>query len=348
MPEKNKRLSASRIKTLQGCSWLYWAKYHLKLPDKTNTGALRGTICHLVLEMVLNKTRTKHYDEMVLAGTIKACPSVYRLVRKHAKALGDKHGFDLLDPEHMDLMDKMIVNAFNYDFFGKGHKSIKGEEEFLLENKDPEYRVLGYIDKSIEFKNNKYKIVDYKSSKSKFTDKELETNLQAMIYSLANKKKNNKAKSLVEFLFLKFARAASQTVEFSDDELLGLEYYLAEVYKLINNFTEQEAKNNFAAHQPHPKRGEGFKGPLMCGFAKHPGQLKKDGNPMWHCAYKFPFEYYVLTEEESGDILKSSLELADLPSAEKGQAVEKRHYAGCPSHKSVSTGKPDKDFDIFF
>lgn len=339
---KKRILSASRIKTLQSCGWLYWTKYHLKLPDKTNTGALRGTICHLALEMVLNKTRKEHYDQIVLAGTIKACPSVYKLVKKHAKALGEKHGFDLLDAEHMELMDKMIVNAFNYDFFGSGHEAVQGEKEFLLENEDPEYKIRGFIDKSIEYKNNKYKIVDYKSSKSKFTNHELEVNLQAMVYSLANKKQDEKAKSLVEFLFLRFARAASQIVEFTDDQLGGFEYYLAEVYRLINNFTEAEARKNFAANQPNPARGEGFKGPLMCGFAKEPGQLKKDGNLMWHCSHKFPFDYFVLTDEESGDILESSFDLSELSSPEAGQKTEKRHYDGCPCHKTSSS-----DNDIF-
>ena len=45
-------LSASRIKTAQSCSWLYWFKYILKAPDKSNDGAKRGTICHLVFELL--------------------------------------------------------------------------------------------------------------------------------------------------------------------------------------------------------------------------------------------------------------------------------------------------------
>lgn len=342
---KERVLSASRIKTLQGCSWQYWAKYHLKLPDKSNTGALRGTICHLVLEMILNKMRKDHFETMISSGSIKACPSVYRLVRKHAKALGDKHGFNLLDPEHMDLMDSMIINAFNYDFFGDGHKKIEGEEEFLLENEDPKYKVTGFIDKSIEFKNNKYKIVDYKSSKAKFVKGELDTNLQAMIYSLANKKKNPKAKSLVEFLFLKFSRAASQTVEFSDEELSGFEYFLAGVYHLINNFSEKEARSNFAADKKMPKKDEGFKGPLLCGFAKYPGQLKKDGNPMWHCSCKWEMNYFVLVDSESGSVLMSDMEKENLPLPEEGQIIEKRHYDGCPRHQ-VAPVVSDELMDI--
>ena len=52
---ENKPLSASRIKTLQTCSWQYWCKYHLKLPDKSNHGSLRGTICHAIFENLGNK-----------------------------------------------------------------------------------------------------------------------------------------------------------------------------------------------------------------------------------------------------------------------------------------------------
>lgn len=57
MPEPNTPLSASRIKTAQSCSWLYWCKYKLKLPDKSNEGAKRGSICHLVFEVLGVKGR---------------------------------------------------------------------------------------------------------------------------------------------------------------------------------------------------------------------------------------------------------------------------------------------------
>ena len=48
MSEPQTALSASRIKTAQSCSWLYWCKYKLKLPDTSNDGARRGSICHLI------------------------------------------------------------------------------------------------------------------------------------------------------------------------------------------------------------------------------------------------------------------------------------------------------------
>ncbi len=53
------KLSASRIKTLQSCTFLYWVKYHLKLPDQTNSGALRGTGTHSILEFLKKPKRKK-------------------------------------------------------------------------------------------------------------------------------------------------------------------------------------------------------------------------------------------------------------------------------------------------
>ena len=53
------KLSASRIKVAQTCSWQYWTRYILKLPDKSNDGAKRGTICHLVFECLGNPRHKK-------------------------------------------------------------------------------------------------------------------------------------------------------------------------------------------------------------------------------------------------------------------------------------------------
>ena len=63
MPKET--LSASKIKTLKSCSWLYWCKYHLKLPDKTNDGALKGEIVHLVFECLGKERHRKHYDNIL-------------------------------------------------------------------------------------------------------------------------------------------------------------------------------------------------------------------------------------------------------------------------------------------
>ena len=201
----NKPLSASRIKTLQMCSWQYWCKYHLKLPDTTNSGALRGSICHLILELLLKPRHKKHFDAILEKKTIKASKPVDKVVIKFLKANG------IYDDENYPLCDKMIYVALDHEFFGgEGGYIERPEEEFKIENESPEYNIYGFIDKPIQYKKDKtVRIVDYKTSKQKFKGEELESNIQAMMYSLAAKKLWPKMKRrIVEFLFLKFPKSA--------------------------------------------------------------------------------------------------------------------------------------------
>ena len=242
----------------------------------------------------------------------------------------------------------MIGVGLKNDFFGKGGKIEAPELEFLLENDDPPYKAKGYIDKPIKYRD-KVCIVDYKTSKNKFTELELESNLQAMTYILAAKKTLwPKAKKIsVNFLFLRFPDDPVQSIEFSSDQLNGFEYYLSHIYKIINNFSEKDASSNFAAHQPMPKKGEGFCGALNCGFAKYPGHKKKNGDPMWHCDFKFPYDYYALLDED-GTIIKTALTKQPLReavgvgwSSAKNCKIIKKHYEGCPAHVAQ-----EDDFDF--
>jgi ATP-dependent helicase/DNAse subunit B len=336
----NKFLSASRVKKLEDCSWAYWCNYEQSLPSTSNSGASRGTACHLILEMLLNKRHKHHFKKITEANNIQVSPSIVKLVEKSLK----RDGF--YSEENMDLCNEMILIGLNSDFFGgKGGKVISAEQEFKIESKSPEYKIRGFIDKPIRYsKEGTVKIVDYKTSKRKFQPSELDGNIQSMAYSLATKKLWPRTKKvIIEFLFLRFPKSPSQQIEVSKDQLKGFESWLAHLYKLINNFTKKDAKSNFAADQPMPNKDGGFKGPLNCGFAKYKGQLKKNGEPMWHCEYKFPFEYYEL-ESEEGKTLKVSKERKDLL-PEEGQTVTQKYYEGCPAHKHLfSEGKDEFDF----
>ena len=331
MPEEQ-ILSASKIKTFESCSWKYWCNYHLKLPQENNDGARRGTVCHLVFELLVKKRHKKHFDLIVSGNSLSASPAVARLVRK---SLVKEEGYS---EENYLLCEEMILVGLDNDFYGSKGAVNSPEKEFLLENDDPKYKIRGFIDKPIEY-DKKVKIVDYKSSKNKFNKKELNSNVQAMTYTLASKKLWPKLKNvIVEFLFLRFPKSPSQQIRFSKEQLSGFEYYLEHIYKIINNFKESDAKSNFASEQPMPKRDEGFCGPLNCGFAKHKGQLKKDGTLMWHCPFKFDFEYYSLVNE-NGDLIKNSFEKDKLDET-KGE-IQLKKYKGCPAHNRVSD-----DFDF--
>ena len=339
-----KYLSASRIKTLDSCSWLYWCNYHLHLPQSTNTGALRGTICHLVLELLLKPKHKKHYDVIMKKGEIAASKAIDRLVKKFLlenRMLDTYDGPDpRLDEDHYALCDSMILVGLKQDFFGEGGSQPSAEYEFVIENDEPSYNMRGFIDKTVKYqKESELVISDYKTSKAKFQGKDLETNVQAMMYSLVAKKLWPKLKPIVRFIFLKFPRQPIQELRFDEETLNGFERYLETVFDQVNNFDEEQAVSNFAYDKPKPKKG--FGGPLMCGFAQKPGQLKKDGTLMWHCPYKFAFDYYALVDDETGEVAKSALEEGVL-SEKEGYSLKVLSYEGCPKFNNKG-GQANKD-----
>ena len=329
---KEQILSASKIKTFESCSWKYWCNYHLKLPQENNDGARRGTVCHLIFELLVKPRHKKHFDLIMEAQTLDASPAVKRLVKK---SLVKEEGYS---EENYLLCEEMILVGLDNDFYGAKGEVNSPEKEFLLESESPKYKFRGFIDKPVEY-NKKLKIVDYKSSKSKFNKNELKSNVPAMTYTLAAQTIWPKLKNvIVEFLFLRFPKSPSQQIRFTKEQLSGFEYYLEHVYTIINNFTESDAKSNLASTKPMPKRDEGFCGPLNCGFAKYKGQLKKDGTLMWHCPFKFDFEYYSLIDAD-GNLLKTSFNKEDLDDS-KGE-IKHQSYGGCPAHT-----RQDDDFDF--
>jgi hypothetical protein len=315
MPRNKKKknfLSASRMKTLETCSWLYWVKYHLRVPDITNEGALRGTICHNVFELLLKPRHKKYFLSVMGDRGIKSTPAVNRMVVKFLK----KH--EVFTEENYDLCSNMIFVGLNNDFFGKDDL-IYGKEAhietpeyaFEIESKSPKYNIRGYMDKPIEYKKSKIvRIVDYKSSKQKFKGEELHSNIQAMVYSLAALKIWPKLKPRIEFLFLKFPKQPVQALEFTKDELKGFEFHLEQVQKVIDNFNEDSARTNFAIDG-------GWATKWMCGPTKSG----------WECPYKNKLTYYAL-KDKSGGIIKTSFDNDFSPSKE--EIVEKIEYQGCP------------------
>jgi hypothetical protein len=360
MSNEMTKLSASRIKTAQSCSWIYWCKYKLKLPDTSNDGASRGTICHLILELLCEPKRKKYFDKIIKKNTLFCIPSVKRLVYIWA------HRLHVADSENIELIDSMTINGLQYDYFGKTTGKLTkafSEKDFHIivddENKGVKYRINGFIDKLFLYKKQKFAIIrDFKTSKKVFEGKEVSDNLQDLIYSLAVKhmfpEYSNRQS---EFLFLKFdlkpdllgedGKGVLKMSPLSDDELEGFEYQLTEWQNYLDDFDEECAHSDFAADKGFPEKDEGFSGKLVCGFASYPGQLKKDGTLMWHCPFKFAFEYWALKDENGvtkrSAHLDSKQDLYELK--EDGDTIEKLSYDGCPRHSQISV-EEDDDFAL--
>ena len=341
-------LSASRIKLAKQCSWQYWCRYILKLPETTNEGASRGWIVHLILELLAHKKRKRQLTAVRKVGSILKDSAIHRLVLYHATRLS------VADDENMALMDTMTLNALNYDFNGDTHQKpqqILNEKKFdiTIEDDGIKYRVLGFIDKLFIYKDGSAVIRDFKTSKQVFKGGDITDNLQNLIYSLAVKHLYPKLKKVnCEFLFLKFplepdllghpGKGTLRLEEVSGDELEGFRYQLSETRKYLDNFNELTALSNFAATKNYPSDGT-FGGPLVCGregFKQRKGEdlLDKAGNkiPNYICPYRRPMDYYVLLDKDK-KIIKSTFghSPTELVADEKlGEAIELRHYEGCP------------------
>ena len=309
-----KTLSASRIKTLETCSWVYWLNYHAKVPQSQNDGALRGTICHTIFELLLNKRHLKNYKKIIKKNSIDGDEAIARLVKKLAKKVD-------LKEDNYKLLNDMILVGLKNDFFGEGGEIVKPEYAFEITNEEPKYQIKGFIDKPIKIKKEMH-IIDYKSSKYKFRGDDLEANIQAMMYSLASKKLWPKLKPIVKFLFLRFPKQPIQELTFDDNQLKGFEHYLQHINEYVNNFDENSAQANFAI--------DNVKNKWMCQVGG------------WKCPYKDPYEYHVKVNDE-GQIVETSLQNNFKDT--KGFKVETRKYEGCPKFNNKSVSKDDDFLD---
>lgn len=338
-------LSASKIKTLKSCSWLYWCKYHLKLPDKTNDGALKGEIVHLIFECLGIDRHVNHYNTILKKKNVFASKAIKRLVLKHVKSK------NLNKPDHVEDIKEMIYKGLLYDFFGNKYGKpsyVISEKEFeiIVDENDIKYKIKGYIDKLFIYENKSIVLIrDFKTNKKKYEGKEVTDNLQDNMYTLAIKKLYPELQNIkMEFLFLKQETEEQILMEMEGKtkyEILGFEHELTEYQKYADSFNEKIALTNLANHQGMPKDGS-FGGKLLCGFASKPNELKKDGTPKWCCTYKFGFDYFIVLDKEN-KIKKSGFTKEDFKKYKllEGEKIIKKYYNGCPAFN-----RQDDDFDL--
>lgn len=321
-------ISPSRIKTLESCSWIYFCKYILKVPDTSNDGAKRGIICHLILELLLRKKHHKYIKDIVDHGFNN--PVIQRLVKKHMKKL-ELNLFSNKFEDNVRMMEEMTRVGLKTDFLMESDGDIPKYPEMpfnfaCYKEGKPLYIVNGIIDKYAETESV-VKIRDYKTSSNKFTEKELEKDYQTLIYSLFFDRVKNKD-SEFEFIFLRYSEDPILKNKATKNDLSNLELELTEISEKMSNFGAKDAVSSFAADKGYPPEGDGFKGRLICGRARYKGEKKKDGSDMWHCAFKFPVVYYVETDSR-GKIVQSSFGPIKDKKNENNK-VSKISYKGCP------------------
>lgn len=344
-------LSASKIKTLQSCSFQYYSTYVLRLPNSHNSGSARGDCTHIVLECLSEDRRKSHVKKIIKAKDVFAIKSVEKLIYKIARR--NKVGED----EHIEKIKNYVLNGLSHDFYGTARaKPIQTftEKDFLLET--DKYKARGFIDRLFIYKDRHALIRDYKTSKETYKGEDLNDPLQANMYMLAIHKMFPDVETIsVEFLFLGFdldkesvwaigqyqGRATKKlyhngggkiTIHFSREEILGFEEELADVQTFAEKFKEKHALSNLAFHQGMPT-DDSFSGKLCCGFGGSPGELKKDGSVKFSCSSKWPFDFYHV-KKDSEIVASCFLEdkakmLHKYPESEF--TWEKKKHLGCPA-----------------
>lgn len=280
----------------------------------------------------MNPRHRRHFDTIMQSPpTVYRVASIERLVKKHCKKRGIP---DNLAAE----IPAMIIVGLENDFYFKGHKKLMPAEwEFILDEPG-RYTIKGVIDQ-LAFYENRAIVRDYKSQKNKFDNLELNNNIQAIIYALAVYKNFNIIPD-VQFVLLRHPPTKEEpnnhiqifpapTIE----ELLGLEEHLAEMFKYFEKFDEKEAVKNFAADNADCK--------WLCGFGRTPFEKKKDGQPKFHCPYKFQLDYYILKNRD-GEITKSTF-VEDKPTPKEGQTLELVHYPGCARFSQLNYNRPQNE-----
>jgi hypothetical protein len=301
--KKQKILSASRLKTFLSCSWIFYCEYILKLPSATHPKTKIGSLAHLIFEVLQNPRHRKHYDA-IMNGPIKSIynsKAITRLVKKHL----DKNP-DITYNISTDLDSLTIVGLENDFFCSTAEEVLPPEHEFLLDIDG--MKIKGYID-ILAFYKDKIKIRDYKSQGKRFTEDEMENNIQAGIYQLyANRKFDKPAE--VEFVMLRHPETKRmpnkhlQVVPpYSKEQLEGFVEYLKYLNGLVQNFSLESATSHLKVENDS-------------GFCKRV------------CQFREPMEYYILLDKE-GEIVQTSKVEKDLV-AKEGQKVEKKYYTGCP------------------
>ncbi len=307
------KLSASKIKTIESCSWLYHSKYILKYPDLGNAGSSRGTCVHLILELLLRDRHKKYFNALCKGKPgILQSPAIHRLILKTAKKL------KVDDEANLDLIYMMIQTGLQNDFFCMGSLKVESEKEFLIEEEG--YIINGFIDKLAQFENDQYKIYDYKSSKGKFSKEELDFNLQNLMYSLAVFKEKGCIPDVL-FIFVKFKNQPIQEApKPTKEQLDGFQSYLAYVAGYISSFTEKEATSNLAANSAKKK--------WMCG---------SDREGKWICPSRMAKTYYVGVDKNE-KFIKSAFDKSALEKESSITSISEVRYQGCPYWKPNAFG----------
>jgi len=295
-----RRLSASRVTSINECSMKFYLKEYLHIPEKIFPRTVIGNVAHSVLEALRRAKHRKHYDAVFAAGTIYASLAITRLV----KIWQNKHKIaqELIDD--VDPMVMLVIQKTNFMDEG-ADETFDPEHEFTL-TLPSGGKVKGFVDR---FARHGDVIIgwDYKSQKEKFTKKKVINSFQGLTYQLYFYRKFGLL-AWIKFVLMRHP-PTKRTPEMhlqimkpsTPEQLNGFEMYLDSLHTIIQNFGWKEACSNFH---------------------------KDDGFCRNVCSYYRPMEYLALKKKETNELVGTFM-IDNPPHVPDDCYVETLYFKGC-------------------
>lgn len=297
------KVSASRLKTLEECSLRFYYGEIVGVPQGlSHIKARIGTLVHVIVEVIMNPRRSILFRHILDHGfRFSDCPpSLLRYIRWHCKR-ELIHEYDL--DEIAAMVDVAFLGIKPYFADPLNRPTYHNERRFELKLGDA--TISGFIDLLLLW-SDRCVVLDFKTQKIKFPKAELDSNIQAMLYQTAVSQEFGLIPT-VDFIMLRHApgpRASEKHIQrvqpHSKPILAGLSLYVQEMYKVVNNFTFEEACAN---------------------------PCKNDYFCKSFCPYLLPFDY--LSLQKDGHQIKS-FTLDNPPKlVHNDERLIKLHHNGC-------------------
>ncbi len=290
-------VSSSKIADLLSCSMAFYLKHVQMLPDRTHWKTLVGSNHHNVVEYMLKPKRRARLEAILEKGfSFAANPSIER----YCLMWRDHYKLDLWDHKNVEDMLKLTFNTLK-PYLKEGQ--FRSEQRF--EMKLDEATGSGYID--ILTLGDDGRILDMKTKGKKFTQAELDANMQAMMYSWYYWETYGKLVP-VHFIMTRFppnkkdpTRHIQTCPAPTEAQIKGFKMYVKHLHKVMNTFGERDAPANY-------HRDEGF-----C---------------LRVCQLKDRFDYLHVTKK-TGAFVGNYFMDADYQ-VKEDEVSEVRRHKGCP------------------
>lgn len=294
-------ISASKISDLDRCTYLFYCKHVLGLPDSTHWKTRVGSALHNVIEYVLKPKRRAILDKILANGfQFAAFPSIDRYCRMWAA----RYKLDLWDHQNVEEMLQLtFVTLAPYLKEGE----FVSEQRFEIDLGDGA-TASGYVD--IAAIGPDKRIIDMKTKGQKFTKKELAANMQAIIYQMWYYETYGELVS-TDFILTRFPPTKRQpknhlqsVLPATPTQIAGLKYYLKELYGVMNSFGIREAHGSFCTDT------------FFCDKL---------------CSFRRPMTYLAVVDQATGHTLSTHM-LDNAPNLGHNQVLVEMTHPGCPKY----------------